>query len=59
VAGYAALITAGLLVVYFLDHPYQPHSGGIQPSAMRRTLVMMSNLEPNLRISCSASGQPV
>jgi hypothetical protein len=59
VAGYAALITAGLLVVYFLDHPYQPHTGGIQPSAMHRTLVMMRNLEPNLPVSCSDSGQPV
>jgi hypothetical protein len=59
VAGYAALIAAGLLVVYFLDHPYQPHTGGIQPSAMRRTLVMMRNLEPTLRVSCTESGQPV
>jgi protein-S-isoprenylcysteine O-methyltransferase Ste14 len=59
VAGYAALVAAGLLVVYFLDHPYQPHTGGTQPSAMRRTLVMMRNLEPNLRVSCSANGQPV
>jgi hypothetical protein len=59
VAGYAALIAAGLLVVYFLDHPYQSHTGGIQPTAMRRTLVMMKNLEPNLRVSCTASGEPV
>ena len=59
VAGYAALIAASLLVVYFLDHPYQSHTDGIQPAAMRRTLVMMKNLEPNLRVSCTASGQPV
>jgi hypothetical protein len=59
VAGYAALVAAGLLVVYFLDHPYHPHTGSIQPAAMRRTLVMMNNLEPNLRPGCSESGQPV
>jgi hypothetical protein len=58
VAGYAALVAAGLLVVYFLDHPYQPHTGGIQPSAMRRTLVMMGKLEPSLRPGCTESGKP-
>ena len=58
VAGLASVIAAGLLIIYVLDHPYQSHTGGIQPSAMRRTLVMMGNLEPSLRPSCSASGQP-
>ena len=57
-AGLASVIAAGLLIIYVLDHPYQSHTGGIQPSAMRRTLVMMGNLEPSLRPSCSASGQP-
>jgi hypothetical protein len=58
VAGLATVIAAGLLIIYVLDHPYQPHTGGIQPSAMRRTLVMMGNLEPSLRAGCSASGRP-
>jgi hypothetical protein len=59
VAGLAALIAAGLVSVYFLDHPYEPYVGGIQPAAMRRTLVMMRNIEPNLHVSCSKTGQPV
>ena len=53
VSGLAALIASGLLVVYLLDHPYHSHVGGIQPGAMRRTLVMMGNLEPNLVVRCS------
>jgi hypothetical protein len=59
VAGLAALVASGLLVVYFLDHPYEPHIGGIQPGAMRRTLVMIRNIEPNLQLSCNQSGKPV
>lgn len=58
VAGLAALIAAGLLVIYVLDHPYQSHTGSIQPGAMRRTLVMMGNLEPGLRLGCTESGRP-
>lgn len=58
VAGLAALIAAGLLVIYLLDHPYQSHTGAIQPGAMRRTLVMTGNLEPSLRPGCTESGQP-
>jgi hypothetical protein len=58
VPGLAALIASGLLVVYGFDHPYQSDVGGIQPGAMRRTLVMMRNLEPNLRLRCSATGRP-
>jgi hypothetical protein len=58
VAGLAAVVAAGLLVIFFLDHPYQAHTGGIQPSAMRRTLVMIEDIDPGLRPGCSASGQP-
>jgi len=58
VPGLAALIASGLLVVYGFDHPYQPAVGGIQPGAMRRTLVIARNLEPNLRHRCTATGRP-
>jgi hypothetical protein len=58
VPGLAALIASGLLVVYGFDHPYQPNIGGIQPGAMRRTLAITRNLEPNLRLRCSATGRP-
>jgi hypothetical protein len=59
VAGLASVVAAGLLVVYGLDHPYQQHVGGIQPTSMQRTLVTMRNLEPGLRPACSQTGRPV
>ena len=58
VPGLAALIASGLLVVYGFDHPYQSGVGGIQPGAMRHTLLMMRDLEPNLPLRCGASGRP-
>jgi hypothetical protein len=58
IAGAAGVVAAGLLVVYFLDHPYQQSAGGIQPSAMRQTLTAVQNLEPRLRPAYSASGVP-
>jgi len=58
-AGLASVVAAGLLTVYFLDHPYQPHSGGIRPTAMRHALAMMQGLEPNLRVPCGQTGRPL
>jgi len=59
VAGFAGVVVAGLLIVNFLDHPYQRHTGGIQPTAMRQTLVMIRTLQPGLRVGCSPSGEPL
>lgn len=59
VGGFASVVVAGLLIVNFLDHPYQRHVGGIQPTAMRQTLVMLRNLEPGLHLGCSQTGEPV
>lgn len=59
IAGVAAVIATGLLIINFLDHPYAPHVGGIQPSAIRHTLVLLRNLEPSLRPACSATGLPL
>ena len=58
-AGLACVIAAGLLIVYFLDHPYQTHSGGIQPTAMRHALAMIRGLQPNLRVPCGRTGRPL
>lgn len=57
-SGVAAVVASGLLIVYILDHPYQSQSGGIPPSTMRHTLVMVRNLEPSLHPACSESGRP-
>ena len=59
VAGFASVVVAGLLIVNFLDHPYQGHIGAIQPNAMRQTLVMIHGLEPGVRPRCSPTGLPV
>lgn len=58
-AGLTAVIVSGLLTVYFLDHPYAQHVGGIQPTAMRHSLHLMRNLDPGLRLICSGSGRPL
>jgi len=59
IAGVAAVVTAGLLLVYFLDHPYQQHLGRVTPTEMRQSLTMMSDLAPALHPSCQADGRPV
>lgn len=58
-AGLTSVVVAGLLIVYFLDHPYERHAGGIQPTAMRHSLVLMRNLQPGLRPTCDATGRPL
>ena len=59
VAGLAGVVAAGLLIVYFLDHPYQRHTGDIRPSAMQNTLVMLQALDRGLPVGCSQTGRPV
>jgi predicted membrane protein len=59
VAGVAAVVTTGLLIINFLDHPYGTHVGGIEPASMRHSLVLMRNLAPGLRPACTQSGRPV
>jgi hypothetical protein len=58
VAGVAAIVAAGLLLVNFLDHPYTGHTGSIRPTQMERTLVMMRATEHGLRLPCGADGSP-
>jgi hypothetical protein len=58
-AGLASVVAAGLLIVYFLDHPYQPHSGGIQPNAMQHAVAMMEGLQPVLHVPCGQTGRPL
>jgi hypothetical protein len=59
VAGVAVVVTTGLLIINFLDHPYGTHVGGIQPTAMRHSLALQRNLAPGLRPACSPSGRPL
>ena len=38
-----ALVTAGMLVVFFLDHPYANENSSIVPAEMRRTLTLIDH----------------
>ncbi len=58
-AGLAAIVTAGLLLVNFLDHPYRQHTGSIEPNQMRTSLVQMGELRPAAQPPCTAAGLPL
>jgi hypothetical protein len=57
VAAVAVLVTAGLLLVNFLDHPYQAHTGSIQPTQMRQSLTAIQQLQPSSKPVCAADGR--
>jgi hypothetical protein len=54
----AAMVSIGLLLINFLDHPYRSGPGSIQPTAMTSTLTTMRQQEPGLRVPCRADGVP-
>jgi len=51
----SALATAGLLIVFSLDHPYTNESGSIAPTEMRRTLTL---IDPGIATPCDERGIP-
>jgi hypothetical protein len=53
----ATIVTAGLLLVNFLDHPYQRHAGSIEPTEMRQSLAMMREAAPGLASPCRSDGR--
>jgi hypothetical protein len=53
-----SLVVAGLLLVWFLDHPYENESGSIQPDEMQGVLAIMRDEEPNLPVPCTPAGEP-
>ena len=59
----AAVITAMLLVLGFLDRPFQTGVGGLRPVAMERTLRMadeaLAAIGEDVRPPCDARGEPV
>ena len=42
IASVAAMVASVLVLVYFLDHPFADHSGGITPSEMEHTLATIA-----------------
>ena len=57
-----ALVVSGLLMVRFLDHPYQGHTGSIEPVEMTRTLALMESSQRTAdsppAAPCDARGRP-
>ena len=51
----AALVAAGLPVVFFLDHPYARWSGSIKPTEMERSLATIEEGHPT---PCEERGYP-
>ena len=60
--GVAIVITSTLLLLSFLDHPYHSGSGSLQPTAMKRTVVILDQeagaISEQLTIPCDARGTP-
>lgn len=50
-----ALVAAGLVVVYFLDHPYADWSGSIKPVEIERSLATIEDGHP---APCDERGFP-
>lgn len=57
------MIVASLLLVRFLDNPYEGGPGSIQPSAMRETLRALraehGSREPGVPLPCDRRGRPL
>ncbi len=57
VAAIAALVTAGLLLVWFLDHPYSDQSGSIRPTEMERQLEIVEQEQRDVMAPCNSAGE--
>ncbi len=62
IATVTATLVAGLLLVLFLDQPYNPGAGSLKPTAMEQTLQQMDQLTTELNLDlpelCDAEGNP-
>jgi hypothetical protein len=57
VAAIAALVTAGLLLVWFLDHPYSDQSGSIRPTEMESQLEIVEQEQRDVMAPCNSAGE--
>jgi ribose/xylose/arabinose/galactoside ABC-type transport system permease subunit len=54
-----ALVVSGLILVWFLDHPYQDQNGSIKPDEMERTLTIIRAEHRAVDLPCDEAGRPV
>lgn len=59
IAAVAAILTTGVLLVDYLDHPYSDHPGRVKPTAMEFTLAATESIQPGLKPPCAADGRPL
>jgi hypothetical protein len=59
IAAITAMVVSGLLLVWFLDHPYENRSGSIKPDEMERQLVIVEREHAGVARPCDDSGNPV
>lgn len=58
-----AILVAGLLLIIFLDQPYNPGSGSLKPTAMEETLTQIDSLSKSMEITmpelCDEKGKAI
>jgi hypothetical protein len=62
IASITAVVVSGLLVIRFLDRPYENRVGSIEPVEMRHTLRLLERQQqsgPKVRERCDAQGRPL
>jgi hypothetical protein len=58
-AAVAGLVAASLMLVSFLDHPFEDATGSVKPTEMERTIENMESEHPGLVPPCDDDGDPV
>jgi hypothetical protein len=58
IAAIAALVVSGLLLVWFLDHPYENRSGSIKPDEMERQVFVVEHEHQSVVPPCDEQGRP-
>jgi hypothetical protein len=59
IAAVTAVVVSGLLLVWFLDHPYENRSGSIKPDEMERQLLIVEREHKDAAPLCDEDGHPV
>ena len=54
-----ALVISGLLLIWFLDHPYENRPGSIKPDEMERQLVILESEQVGVPQLCDTLGRPL
>jgi hypothetical protein len=57
-AAVTVMVVSGLVLIWFLDHPYEDAAGSIRPVEMQRSIELMQEERPALPRPCDSSGSP-